>query len=119
MSQDMLKVLCDLVAAQPTANGLAIIIANEDSCRPDHGPLKGTVKDLDAITKAFESLRFATLSIRNASGQEIIDAVQTASICQYPESYKRLAFVFSGHGDLGCIYAYDMENNVYLIRGCQ
>ena len=105
----MFKVLDDLVSANPTANGLAIIVANEGSCRPDHSPLSGTVKDLYAITKAFESLRFATLPLRNASGQQIIEVVKTASCCEYPESYKRLAFVFSGHGDQGRIYAHDME----------
>lgn len=104
----MLKVLDDLVAANPTANGLAIIVANERSCRREHRPLLGTVKDLDAITKAFESLRFATLPFRNASGQQIIEVVQTTSVCRYPDSYQRLAFVFSGHGDQGCIYSHDM-----------
>ena len=105
----MFKVLDDLVSANPTANGLAIIVANEGSCRPDHSPLSGTVNDLYAITKAFESLRFATLPLRNASGQQIIEVVQTTSVCLYPESYKRLAFVFSGHGEEGCIYSHDME----------
>lgn len=106
----MLKgLLDDLVAAKPSANGLAIIVANEWSYRDDHVQLGGTGIDLEAITKAFESLKFATLPIKNASGQQIVDIIQAAADRQYPDSYKRLAFVFSGHGDRECIYAHDSK----------
>ena len=109
----MLKFLNDLVAAKPSANGLAIIVANEGSCRPDHNHLSGAVKDLGAITKAFETLKFATVPIGNAFGQDIINIVDAAAHYRsYPASYRRLAFVFSGHGDHGCIYASDMEINL-------
>ena len=105
----MFGVLDKLVASKPSANGLAIIIANEKSCRPDHETLSGTIHDLHAAKDAFEVLKFATLPIRNASKQQIIDIVQSTSCYKYPKCYKRLAFVFSGHGDAGCIFAHDSE----------
>ena len=69
----MQKALDELVAAKPSANGLAIIVVNEASCRGDHEFLRGAAKDLEAITTAFEFLKFATLPIKNASGQQIVD----------------------------------------------
>ena len=99
-----------LIAAKPSANGLAIIVVNEASCRDDHKFLFGAAKDLEAIKEAFEFLRFATLPIKNASGQQIVDLIQAAAARpHYPATYKRLAFVFSGHGDHQCIYAHDSE----------
>ena len=99
--------LDELVKSKSEANGLAIIVANEYSCRKDHEILTGTVNDLHAAREAFETLKFATLPIRNASTTEIIDVVRTASRYSYPLCYKRLAFVFSGHGDGECVYARD------------
>ena len=103
----MERVLNELVRSKPSANGLAIIIGNEIGCKPEHVRLSGTIKDLEAARDAFESLMFTTLPIRNASAREIIDVVKAASRCIYPPCYKRLAFVFSGHGDATCIYAHD------------
>lgn len=67
------KELRDLVNSKPLAKGLAIIIANERSCKKDHPPLSGTDKDLLAARDAFEVLKFATLPIKNASAQDIIE----------------------------------------------
>ena len=103
----MERVLDELVKSKPSANGLAIIIGNETSCKPEHDPLSGTIKDLEAARDTFESLIFTTVPIWNASAREIIDIVQAASRYNYPSCYRRLAFVFSGHGDANYIYAYD------------
>ena len=103
-----MEILDKLVRSKPSANGLAIIIGNEKSYKPEQVRLSGTIKDLEAARDAFESLMFTTLPIRNASAREIIDIVQAASHYAYPACYKRLAFVFSGHGDATCIYAHDL-----------
>ena len=103
----MERVLDELVKSKPSANGLAIIIGNETSCKPEHVPLSGTIKDLEDARDAFESLKFTSVPIRNASAQEIVDIVQAASCYNYPSCYKRLAFIFSGHGDAKYIYAHD------------
>lgn len=105
----MWSALSELVTSKPAANGLAIIIANGYSCRADHDTLTGTSQDLIAARDAFEELKFATLPILNASSKEIIEVVQAASSYTYPECYKTLAFVFSGHGDAKCIYAHDSK----------
>lgn len=105
----MERVLDELVKSKPSANGLAIIIGNETSYKPEHQLLPGTIKDLEAARDAFESLKFTTVPIRNASAREIIDIVQAASRCTYPSCYRRLAFVFSGHGDATYIYTHDSE----------
>ena len=76
------QVLQSLVSSKPSANGLAIIIANQNSCRPDHVPLTGPVQDLHAAKDAFEALKFATLPIQNASAQDIIEVKnKPLSIC--------------------------------------
>lgn len=109
----MERVLDELVKSKPLANGLAIIIGNAISCKPGHNEiLSGTIKDLEAARDAFESLKFTTIPIRNASAREIIDVVLAASRYTYPSCYRRLAFVFSGHGDETCIYAHDSDINL-------
>jgi hypothetical protein len=107
VGRGMERVLDELVKSKPSANGLAIIIGNEVSCKPEHQPLSGTIKDLEAARDAFESLKFTTVPIRNASAREIMDIVQAASRFTYPSCYRILAFVFSGHGDANYIYAHD------------
>ena len=100
--------LRDSVLRRPVANGLAIIIANEDSSDPNHRSLRGAKRDLEKMKETFEVLRFATLPILNASKEEILASVQAASkYKEYPPSYKRIAFVFSGHGNENLIYAHD------------
>ena len=104
----MESLLCQSIRRRQAANGLAIIVANEGSCIRDHKPLEGAIKDLYAMKATFETLRFATLPIFNASKEQILSAVQAvAKYKLYPPSYKRIAFVFSGHGDENCIYTDD------------
>ena len=100
--------LRDSVLRRPVANGLAIIIANENSSDPNHQSLRGAKRDLEKMKETFEVLRFATLPILNASKEQILASVQAAAKYEeYPPSYKRIAFVFSGHGDENIIYAHD------------
>ena len=105
---DIERLLRQSIDRRQAANGLAIIIANEDGFNRDHKRLEGSEKDLKGMKETFEALRFATLPIFNASKEQIRSAVRAAAnYKEYPLSYKRIAFVFSGHGDENCIYCYD------------
>ena len=105
---DVDGLLHQTILRRQAANGLAIIIANEDGCNPDHKPLEAAQKDLKAMKETFEILRFATLPIFNASKEQLLSAVEAAANYKaYPPSYKRMAFIFSGHGDESHIYCHD------------
>ena len=100
--------LRESILRRPVANGLAIIIANENSSDPSHRPLDGARRDLKNMKETFEVLRFATLPILNASKEQVLAAVRAAAkYRKYPPSYKRIAFAFSGHGDKNVVYAHD------------
>ena len=100
--------LRESILRRQVANGLAIIIANENSSNPSHQPLLGARRDLENMKDTFEVLRFAILPILNASKEQVLAAIRAAAKYKnYPPSYKRIAFAFSGHGDLNVIYAHD------------
>ena len=100
--------LRESILRRPVANGLAIIIANENSSNPSHQPLRSARKDLENMKDTFEVLRFATLPILNASKEQVLAAIRAAAKYKnYPPCYKRIAFAFSGHGDQNVIYAHD------------
>ena len=94
------------ISRRPGANGLAIIVANEKSCKEEHKLLCGVAQDLLAMKWAFEYLNFATLPLLNVAGENVLCAVKVAAQAQYPQSYRRFVFVFSGHGGQGCIYTH-------------
>ena len=71
--------LRESILRRPVANGLAIIIANENSSDPSHRPLDGARRDLENMKETFEVLRFATLPILNASKEQVLAAVQAAA----------------------------------------
>ena len=105
---DIENKLRESILRRPVANGLAIIIANENSSDPSHRPLDGARRDLENMKETFEVLRFATLPILNASKEQVLAAVRAAAkYKKYPPSYKRIAFAFSGHGDKNVVYAHD------------
>jgi len=105
---DVDRLLRQSIDRRRAANGLAIIVANEEGFNPDHKRLEGARKDHKSMKETFEILRFATLPIFNASKEQILSAVQAAAnYKEYPPSYKRIAFVFSGHGDENHIYCHD------------
>lgn len=87
------ELLQRLVASKLSANGLAIIVANQNSCRQDHAPLDGPVQDLYAARDAFEALKFATLPIHNASAQDIIE-VKSNPLYTFIQGYKNLTDSF-------------------------
>ena len=100
-------VVSGVVARKPIANGLAIIVANVQSLKEEHDDLPGAEKDYEAMLHTFNELQFATVSILNRPKCDITSAVEAAAKLRYPPHYKRIAFVFSGHGDGDYIYTYE------------
>ena len=110
-------VVSGVVLRKPIANGLAIIVANVRSFKEEHDDLPGAEKDHGAMLHTFNELQFATVSILNRPKCDITSAVEAAATLKYPPHYKRIAFVFSGHGDGDYIYTYedsiDLQYDIY------
>ena len=105
--------LQDLVQEEPYANGVAVIASNDYVCcpKPSYAPLQGTRADFTSMDDAFMNLNFARFSIENGSSLVLTSVMRVvASFQDYPKSYQRFAFVFSGHGsDDGGIVMQDGE----------
>ena len=98
-----------IIDDNPTALGLAIIITNDYIENPHKQDLHGAKKDGEEMEKSFRSLRFAVIHKHNASLAFTMSILQKAAndICYLP-SYRRLAFVFAGHGEEnGCLFTND------------
>ncbi len=104
--EDIGKLLQETIDQRPVANGLAIIVANARSWN-EAPPLHGVYRDLEAMKRTFEELRYATFPIYDATADQIKGLVRAAAhpsgVPLYPQSYKRLVFAFAGHGDVGVI----------------
>ena len=105
--EDVRELLQLAVDRRHAANGLAIIVGNERSMVHKARALPGVKKDLEAMKATFETLRFATFPLFNPTSERIKDAVKAAAnFIKFPLCYKRIAFVFAGHGDEGVIYTH-------------
>ena len=114
MENSFTQLVQKAVDLRPAANGLAIIVANErnypwqskggERAKDD---LPGVRIDLEAMKATFEELRFATFPIVNATADQIQHIVLAATArTEYPRSYRRIAFIFAGHGDEGVIHTH-------------
>ena len=93
------KDLDQLVQANPEANGLAIVISNDYKEIKEVESLTGTTVDAKHMIDTFTVLKFATYHQQNIRRDRLIEVVHTAASYQeYPDSYRRIAVVFSGHG---------------------
>ena len=85
----------ETIKSKDNATGLAIIVG----CPGQKEPLKGVLRDCDRAITTFENLDFAVLLIRAANQKRIRNVIENVSKrIPYPESYKRVVFLFSGHG---------------------
>ena len=108
-SQSYLK-LDELVCHDPTAFGVAIIIANDydnDRCKKKKlESIKGPMKDAIKAEKVFKSLNTTCYTLLNCTSPQIIEALQAAASYPYPGTYEWIVVMFSGHGkcfvDSGC-----------------
>ena len=81
------------------SNGLAIIISNDYKNIHELPTLDGTIKDNRNMRSTFEELNFAVISDHNVTYSKMLALISSVVGCrQYPPSYKRIVFVFSGHG---------------------
>lgn len=90
------------VRANPTAIGLALVIANQCGSQPHQKPLAGVEKDYDRMKETFTKLRYAIYGRKDASREELLAMLEAVATFRFaPEyPYKRIVFVFSGHGGL-------------------
>ena len=63
--------------------------------------LNGTHKDAAKMTAAFTNLNYEVVSRENMTKQQTIAFIRDAASLPYSSSYKRLVFVFAGHGAAG------------------
>lgn len=80
----------------PGAVGLALIVSNDH--KGTDRELKTTETDGEFMKKAFEWLGYATLHMHNWNLTQLEELLRTANETPYPESCRRIAFVFAGHG---------------------
>lgn len=98
-----------IIDDNPSALGLAIIITNDYIENPLKPDLHGAKKDGEEMEKSFRSLRFAVIHKHNASLTFTMSILhKAANDIHYLPSYRRLAFVFAGHGEEnGCLFTND------------
>ena len=101
--------VAEAIRTNPSASGLAIIISNAYGTTPGLQVLNGTTEDGKLMTAAFKFLKFATLWRQDTTGHELMQLLSELSHYRnYPQSYKCIAFVFSGHGlDANHLYMQD------------
>ena len=99
----------EAITTNPSASGLVVIISNAYGTTPGLQVLNGTTEDGKLMTAAFKFLKFATLWRQNTTGHELMQLLSELSRYRnYPQSYKCIAFVFSGHGlDANHLYMQD------------
>lgn len=91
--------MSQVVSENPEANGLALIVTNSyDGCRRLE-TLSGTKSDGARMKESFQALNFATYHQHNLSRDATVHLIHgLANFNEFPPTYRRVAFVFSGHG---------------------
>jgi len=89
----------------PIAKGLAVIVGNQHSYhRALRRVLNGPPKDVDSMTSSLQRLHYTVVPLHNISPQDIkqiVEAIKTYfPIAPKKDCYKRIVFVFAGHGDI-------------------
>lgn len=85
-----------LLKTTPGAVGIALIVSNDH--KGTDRELKTTETDGEFMKEAFEWLGYATLHMHNWNLTQLEELLRTANETSYPESCRRIAFVFAGHG---------------------
>ena len=91
--------VAQLVKEHGQANGLVIVISNDYSHTEGLSTLNGTIKDNRNMRNTFQKLNFAVISEHNVTYSRMLALITSVvSFESYPPSYRRIVFVFSGHG---------------------
>ncbi len=89
-----------VVRENSLANGLAIIVSNDYQNTEQLLTLEGTIRDNENMKRTFESLMLAVISRHNVSHNDMLALLSViVNFKKFPPTYKRLVFVFSGHGN--------------------
>ena len=81
--------------------GAAFIVSNDYVGAVNFDKLNGTHKDAERMVKVFTALGYVVVERKNLMFDKLIDFISEAADLPYTPSYKRLVFVFSGHGVIG------------------
>ena len=88
--------------------GLAVIVTNDYRDAPELGHLPGCHKDGDEMEHTLVGVHnFAGYRVKNLSAQQMSNLFAHTAQCRYPNSYKYVAVVFSGHGQKGSLIGND------------
>ena len=88
-----------MINAEQSKRGLAVIVTNGKYGNPDND-LGFTEDDGKAMEETFSGFNFNCYLVKDLTAPEIQDLVDQISNCKYPDSYKYVVFVYSGHGNL-------------------
>lgn len=111
----------DRLDANPQLLGLAIVISNDyqSSLNCRYPILNGTVRDGNTMAQSFEKLKYLVWRKHNVTSAYMLALLHKIGDggVNFPASYKRIAFVFAGHGKSGGILVTNegKEINVSLI----
>ena len=92
--------LLKVFRANPTAKGLALIATNQRGSQENQRPLLGVQHDYDTMMITFKKLKYGVFGMRNIPREVLMAVIHEACTADlvYPESYRRIVFIFSGHG---------------------
>jgi hypothetical protein len=91
--------LNELLSKSTGALGIALIVTN-DYRTSSNATLEGTLKDATKAQNVFESLNTICYMKHNSTASQMFDAVCAVASCScYPDAFKWIVFIFSGHGD--------------------
>ena len=108
--------LRQVISHDPVARGLALIIANQRGPLPRQPVLMGVMRDFARMTDTFKKLKFAVLSYMDISKVGLLAVVSEVATCRhYPQCYRRIVFVFSGHGRYHFISSHDGDIDINAI----
>ena len=83
--------------------GVSFIVSNDYSTQQAHQcglkVLNGTHRDAEKMSEAFSKLGYEVVPRRDLTLPDLVDFVNKAAARPCHPSYKRLVFVFSGHGN--------------------
>ena len=104
--------LGELVCSNPGALGIAIIIANDydnKTCKElKLKTLEGPFKDARKAESVFRSFHTICYTLVNRTACQTMQALLAAASYPYPDTFKWIVFIFSGHGQSElALYAQD------------
>ena len=97
-----LRPVKNVVDAKPDAKGLAVIVPNGNYWKTSgkHSLTQFTENDGRAMEQSFKGFDFNCYLVPDLTGDQIQEIVGQITNCTYPDSYKYVAFIYSGHGNI-------------------